>query len=493
MKFFQGVQGKFILIASLFIFLFASIFSSLIISREKKLYTADTIHQAKMIAEISGVIFTNALVYKELGLVDNVGLTDYLDYYVSDILSKEKRVLYLVVLDPLGRVLSHNDISEYGKIYTDPVTEEALQATEIRVQRVKNSQGIETIDVAAPLKISTKSWGVCRIGFSLEDVNEGVRTLRNEILSMVSLMLLGALVVIGIAGRAFATPLINLAKTMDLITEKGNLDIHYHIPNQRNDEIGRLQASFSWMINKLQKADREKIETMDLMCQTDKMATVGNLAAGVAHEINNPLGGVILCFNNFTKDDMDEESRKTHIEVINSGLLKIQTTVQGLLDFARKTPIIIVPSSICKILDECLKLVSTFLIKHKITVHRESCSGMPLIPVDPAKIEQVFLNIIINAVHAMAEGGALFLAVKKEEDMCILTITDTGPGIDSEVLSRIFDPFFTTKDPGKGTGLGLSVCKSIIEQHGGRIKIELEEGRGARFVISLPLKEAGKK
>lgn len=413
MKFFLSVQGKFIIIASLCIFLFAGIFGYLIISREKKLYTEDAIHQAKIIAEISGVIFTNALVYKELGLIDNIGLTDYLDYYVSDIIAKEKRILYLIVLDPHGKVLSHSDIREYGKLYADPVTEKSLQAMEITVQRLKNSQGIDMINVAAPLKISTKSWGVCRIGFSLEEVNESVRTLRDEILSMVSLMLLGALVVIGIAGKTFATPLINLAKTMDLITEKGDLNIHYPTPGQRNDEIGRLQASFSWMINKLRKADREKVKTMDLMCQTEKMVTVGNLAAGVAHEINNPLGGVILCFNNFTKDDMDEESRKTHIEVINSGLFKIQTTVQGLLDFARKTPIIIVPSSICTILDGCLKLVDTLLIKQNITVHREPCSGMPLIPVDPAKIEQVFLNIIINAIHAMAEGGGTFFSCKE--------------------------------------------------------------------------------
>ncbi|MEA3467540.1 MAG: ATP-binding protein [Thermodesulfobacteriota bacterium] len=493
MKLFLGVQGKFIIIASLFISLFAGIFGYLIINREKKLYTEDTIHQAKMIAEISGVIFTNALVYKELGLVDNVGLTDYLDYYVSDIISKEKRILYLVVLDPHGKVLSHSDIREYGKIYADPVTAESLRAVEITVQRLKNFHGIEIIDVAAPLKISTKSWGVCRIGFSLEEVNEGVHALRNEILSMVSLMLLGALVVIGIGGRAFATPLINLAKTMDLITEKGDLGVHYHIPDYRNDEIGRLQASFSWMIDKLRKADREKVKTMELMCQTDKMVTVGNLAAGVAHEINNPLGGVILCFNNLSKGDIDEKARKTHIEVIKSGLLKIQNTVQGLLDFARKTPIVIVPSSICTILDECLKLVDTLLIKQKIKVHRESCSGMPLIPVDPAKIGQVFLNIIINAIHAMAEGGELFLAVTKEEDMCFLAITDTGTGIDSQVLPRIFDPFFTTKDPGEGTGLGLAVCKSIIEQHGGGIKVKSEEGRGTKFIIHLPLSEPEKR
>ena len=492
MRFFLGIQGKFILITSLCIFVFAGFFGYLIIQREKKLYTEDTIHQAKTLAEISGVIFTNALVYKEVGLVEDVGLTDYLDYYVSDMMHKDKRILYLVVLDPDGKVLSHSNIREYGKKYSDPVTKKALQATVITVQKIKTADGIEMVDVAAPLKISTKSWGVCRIGFSLEDVNNGVKALRNEMITMVSLMLFGSLIIIGISGKAFATPLVNLAKTMDRITEKGDLDIHYPEPSRRDDEIGRLQASFSWMISRLREANREKARTMDLMCQTEKMATVGNLAAGVAHEINNPLGGVILCFNNFTESDMDEESRKTHIEVINSGLLKIQHTVKGLLDFARKTPITIAPSSICTILDESLKLVDSLLTKKGITVVRESCTEMPLVPVDPAKIEQVFLNIIINAVHAMGGEGTLSFAVSRADDMCLVSISDTGPGIQPEVLPRIFDPFFTTKDPGKGTGLGLAVCKSIIEQHGGRIKVESEEGSGAKFIISLPLRESGK-
>ncbi len=487
---FRGVQAKFIAIASFFIFLFTAIFSYLIITREEKLYTEDTIHQAKMIAEISGVIFTNALVYKELGLVDNVGLTDYLDYYVLDVLAKEKRILYLVVLDPEGRVITHSDIREFGKHYDDPLSKNSLQATEILVQRVKNGYQMDSIDVAVPLKISTRSWGVCRIGFSLKEVYEGVRTLRNEILTIVSLMLLAALFIIGFVGRAFANPLINLAKTMDQITEKGDLDGPFPVPEAREDEIGRLQVSFSWMIDKLRKADRERAKTMELICQTDKMATVGNLAAGVAHEINNPLGGVILCFHNLNKGDLDEEEKKTHIEVINSGLLKIQNTVQGLLDFSRKTPIVSVPTSICGVIDECLKLVDTLLKKQHIVVHRESCAGLPLVSVDPVKIEQVFLNIIINAAHAMGDGGTLFLVAKIEADMFQLSIGDTGPGIETALQGRVFDPFFTTKEPGEGTGLGLAVCKSIIEQHGGRITLSSPAGQGAKFTITLPLQES---
>ncbi|OCC14140.1 sensory box sensor histidine kinase [Dissulfuribacter thermophilus] len=488
MKFFLGVQAKFILLTSLCIFLFAGFWGYLIIKREGKLYTEDTINQARIIAEISGVIFTNALVYKELGLVEDVGLTDYLDYYVSDMMQKDKRIVYLIVLDPKGRVLSHSNIKEYGKVYTDPVTKRALEATEILVQYVKDANGNEMVDVAAPLRISTKNWGVCRIGFSLKQVKEGIASLRNEMISMISIMLLGSLIVIGIAGKAFATPLVRLAKVMDQITEKGDLEIQVPELKPRNDEIGKLQASFTWMIKRLREANRERMRTMDLMCQTEKMATVGNLAAGVAHEINNPLGGVILCFKNLIESDMDEETRKIHIEVINSGLLKIQKTVKELLDFARKTPMAKVPSSVNSILDESIRLVDCMLAKRNIKIIKDFYVDMPTVLVDPGKIEQVIINIIINAVHAMGENGTLFISTAVEDDMCVISIKDTGPGIDPKILSRIFDPFFTTKEPGKGTGLGLAVCKAIIEQHGGRIEVESEKGAGARFIIKLPIR-----
>ncbi|MBT8764076.1 HAMP domain-containing protein [Desulfohalobiaceae bacterium Ax17] len=420
--------------------------------------------------------------------MEDISLTDYLDYYVSDIMHKDQRIVYVVVLDPKGRVLSHSNIKEYGKIYTDHITKQALKATDITVQKTTDNNGNEIVDVAAPLKISTKHWGVCRVGFSLQEVKEGIRTLRNEIISMIALMLMGSLAFIGIFAKTFATPLIKLAKTMDQITEKGDLDIKCPEPTPRRDEIGRLQASFSWMVKRLREANKEKMKAFDMMCQTEKMATVGNLAAGVAHEINNPLGGIILCFKNLTETDMDEKTKKEHIEVINSGLIKIQNTVRELLDFARKTPITIVPSSINSLLEESLNLADALLSKKGINIKKELSQDIPLLPVDPNKIQQVFLNIIINAAHAMGDRGTLFLSSKVEDEMCVISITDTGPGMDPEILARIFDPFFTTKKPGKGTGLGLAVSKAIVEQHGGSIEVISKKGAGAKFIVKLPIK-----
>lgn len=159
MKIFFGMQNKFIAATSLFILVFTAIAGYILVSHESKLYTQEAENQARTIARISGIIFTNSLVYRELGLVEEINLTDYLDYYVSDLMNKDRRILYMVVLDPSGRVLAHSDIKEYGKVYKDDLTREALQDETSQVRGSVGGKGEKIIDVTGPLRISTKSWG----------------------------------------------------------------------------------------------------------------------------------------------------------------------------------------------------------------------------------------------------------------------------------------------------------------------------------------------
>jgi signal transduction histidine kinase len=469
------------------IFIFASIGGYYFIKRETRLYTEDIIHQGKTIAGISSVIFTNALVYKELELVEEITMTDYLDYYILDVMKKDPRIVYIVVLDPAGRVLSHSDIKEYGKIYTDHITTNALQATTTLTQTYNINDNDEILDVSVPMRISTRNWGVCRVGLSLAKLKQQVAELRNRIGSMVSIFFLFSLLIIGIVGKKLTNPLVNLSKTMDKITETGDLESADFTPKPRKDEIGTLQDSFSWMVKRLRKANEERLKLMDLSLKAEKMATIGILASGVAHEINNPLGGIILCFKNLTETEMKEADREQHIAVIHSGLQKIQQTVKDLLNFARSSPMEIIPSSINDLLDESLKLAGFLLGKHNIRIIRQFQSDMPKIKVDPSKICQVFLNIIINAVQAMGESGVLTITSRIEKNTCWVKIKDTGPGIDPKLKRKIFDSFFTTKDQSSGTGLGLAVSRTFIKQHGGTIEVETGKKEGAVFIVKLPL------
>lgn len=232
--------------------------------------------------------------------------------------------------------------------------------------------------------------------------------------------------------------------------------------------------------------EKRKIE--EQMRITEKLAAIGQLSAGLAHEINNPLGGIRLCFNNLIATEMDEETKKRHIEVINQGLMKIQEIIKQLLDFSKQSELIVSLVSVNTLVENVLKLTDYLISKKGIKVVKKLSPDIPKIMIDSNKIEQVFLNIVLNAIQAMdGKEGTLTIQTYLKDDFCCISFTDTGPGIPENILPKIFDPFFTTKPVGQGTGLGLSVSKSIVEQHNGRITVETSRN-GTTFIVELPLK-----
>jgi signal transduction histidine kinase len=184
---------------------------------------------------------------------------------------------------------------------------------------------------------------------------------------------------------------------------------------------------------------------------------------------------------------MDEETRKMHIDVINSGLERIQGIVRQLLDFSKKSSLSVSPVSINRLIGDVLKLTEYLVSKKGIKVIKNLSPEIHEIMVDPNKMEQVFLNIILNAIHAMdGNQGSLTIETSSNNGFCKASFGDSGPGIPDNVLPYIFDPFFTTKAVGEGTGLGLSVSKSIVEQHRGEIVVETSH-RGTKFTVILPV------
>lgn len=235
---------------------------------------------------------------------------------------------------------------------------------------------------------------------------------------------------------------------------------------------------------------RKELEEAKIqLLQAEKIASLGRLAAGVAHEINNPLAGILIYADMLMKEVGDNPQWSQDLEEIINQTLRCKQIVTRLLEFSRQPLGQRVHFDANEIVDRCIDLLGHQPLFHDIEFVRDFRTDLPEILGDPSQIQQVLTNLIINAANAMNGKGSLTISssFEREPDEVILSFTDTGPGIPSGIRDKIFEPFFTTKRPGEGTGLGLSVAYGIIQQHGGRIEAENAPGGGAVFTVALPL------
>ena len=223
-----------------------------------------------------------------------------------------------------------------------------------------------------------------------------------------------------------------------------------------------------------------------LVKHTEKMSSLGRMASGIAHEINNPLGGILLYSSNLIKKVPDQSQLKEGLEVIISETTRCKSIIQGLLEFARDRELQKVATDINTIVKKSLKILKNEFYLHHITVDLELSEDLVPAYLDENQIEQVLINILINAVHAIDKNGTITVktSTDSKRDELTIVVTDSGCGIAQGQIDKIFDPFFSTKS--SGTGLGLAVSYGIINNHQGNIKVASRPGRGSSFTITLP-------
>jgi PAS domain S-box-containing protein len=229
--------------------------------------------------------------------------------------------------------------------------------------------------------------------------------------------------------------------------------------------------------------EKKKIE--EELFRATKHASVGRLAAGVAHEIGNPLASISSLVQELQTEELSSFTKES-LTTINQHVHRIARIVRNLGDFARLYPRQKTPTDLRDILENTLSLIRYDKNFRKIAI-RTDVQDTPKLKIDPDQIQQVFLNLILNARDAMPDGGSLDISVKQDDGHVLMLFADTGRGIDADVRDKVFDPFFSTKGPTKGTGLGLSICYSIIKDHGGTIEIDSEKDKGTRFTIKIPV------
>jgi len=282
------------------------------------------------------------------------------------------------------------------------------------------------------------------------------------------------------------------------------------LPRSKSSDFGVLDKAFNDMVKSLKDRDDRLNKTFEQLTQTKRLISLGQIAAGVAHEMNNPLGGILL-YSSLVLEELPEDNlARENMNKIIYQTNRCKEIVQNLLDFARTPSGEMAPLDINNVLWTSLSLVKDQSMFHGIEIETSLTEGLPEVNGDRSRLEQIFLSLFINASDSMAEGGKLSVATKlisrfpsgvaestEMEKVCLLassrtikiTISDTGKGIDKNHLAHIFEPFFTTKDPGQGTGLGLSIAYGIVCKHDGFIDVESELGQGTTFFIFLPAKE----
>ena len=263
------------------------------------------------------------------------------------------------------------------------------------------------------------------------------------------------------------------------------------------NEIGILQKTFIKMLNSLRERDRrQKAESEIRLLQSEKQASIGKLAAGVAHEINNPLTGVLTFTHMLLRRKDIRDDVRSDLQKIVTATERVRKIVKGLLDFSRQTKLDIEQLNVNRLVRSAISLVENQALVKGVNLNFKPGEELPSLTLDRNQLESVILNIILNAFDATEPGDIITLSTgigvsanHASQKGVEIAVADTGCGISPENLDKLFDPFFSTKEVGQGTGLGLAVSYGIVERHGGTIRVQSEVGRGSTFTIWLPINE----
>ncbi len=278
--------------------------------------------------------------------------------------------------------------------------------------------------------------------------------------------------------------IVRLSRLMEATQRIAAGDFSPILPRRKyRDEFSNLAIALNHMMYELERRQ-------EVLVESHKMRAVGNLTAGVAHELNNPLNNIMLTAEMLDEDfdTLSNEERKEMIRDIVTQADRGRGVVKNLLDFARESKAKVEHLPVKELIDETVRLAGNQMRLNKIKLQLDIDGGISPIYGDRSLLQQVFLNLILNAIDAMPNGGHLFIRASPEEDTGFVAVhmSDTGVGIPSHLLRSIFDPFFTTKTTGKGTGLGLAVSQGIVNNHGGEIEVMSKVGVGTTFTVHLP-------
>jgi signal transduction histidine kinase len=329
---------------------------------------------------------------------------------------------------------------------------------------------------------------------SIAAIHAGLRTLEIHetqwiLIAAVSGAILLCMVLLSVLLVLIERPLEELMNTIFRV-RRGDLTARVDF-SKRTDDVGQLGQQFNEMVEQLDRNRREIEELHNReMARAEHLATLGELAAGLAHEIRNPLAGIAGVVDIMSRELPANSPSRAVIGDVHREILHIQAILNDLLSFARPRPPHFHPADLNTTIEQAVFLARQQVLTRPIQVLFDPNPSLPLIEHDPALVQQVIVNLLLNGMQAISGTGQVHVALTKDHDTVAVQVTDTGRGISAEALPRIFKPFFTTRS--EGTGLGLSLAYSIVQSHGGRIEVSSTPGKGSQFKVTLPIRRAAK-
>ncbi len=449
--------------------------------RERAFLFERMTREAEVLTSSMAIPIINALLYEELEIIKEGGL---LDNFVAVIMANQQlRPRYAMVLDTSGRVLAHNRFAEYGNYYNDPLSRRALTAEGFS-QTTITAEGERICDFAIPLAIAGKRWGALRVGVSLEPVYLELHHLTRQIFLFALAFSVGALVIYWIIGTLLARPIVSLTRHMEKV---GDPDLPAPFSKFRRDEIGLLQKSFAEMVERLKKSEAERQASIVRMLENERIAAVGRITSGVAHEVNNPLAGIEGALYQIEQKGGNMVQRYTNL--IRQSIERIGRIVSQLSDLSRVGTIDTRPVKSKEFFEDLALFAKMALKDREGEIDTFDLCPPTTLVLDRDKIHQVVLNLVLNASDATGPQGKIILRGLKKDGWYVFEVEDNGPGIPAEIAEQVFGPFFTTKEPSKGSGMGLTISRGIVEKHGGSLEYHPGE-KGALFLLKIPLPQA---
>lgn len=424
---------------------------------------------------------------------------------IDDLMHLDTTIAYAFIQTGAGRVLAHS--------FDHGVPFEVLGANALTREEEISRRLVIPADVSSPqildvaVPILDISVGVMRIGLREDAIAVSATTLLRFLIAMIALFLIlgiiGAFVFAHVITRpitAISAVATNIARspmetrTFSRINVPSWPRLTQRLHVRWPDELDVLVSNLNAMIERLESTIAQLLRTQASLVQSEKLASVGTLAAGLAHEINNPLAGLQSCVRRIQRFPEQTERNEQYLSLIADSANQIEHVVQGLLDFTRKHGFEVTTINIRTLLDDILHLVSYRIQSLEVEVTQEIETDIPMFPASKNHLQQVILNLIVNGLDAIesrkqmatSHRGCLDIRVEQKNGMVQIAVRDNGTGIPAQIRDNVFDPFFTTKEVGKGTGLGLAVSYNIISEHGGTIFVESEELEYTEFTIVLP-------